>query len=441
MELETIALLMIVGFFVLIFTGMPVGFAVAATGFIFGFIGFEGWLFSVLPSRIYGVITNYTLMAIPLFVFMGVMLEKSQIAERLLDVIGHLSGAMPGGMALAVIIVGVLMGAATGIVGAAVVTLSLMALPTMLRRGYDQAVACGTVSAAGTLGQIIPPSLVLIVLADIMNLSVGSLFAAALIPGLLLSAMYLVYLSGLAIFSPSSVPALDKDERAELSSLALLRDLLLVVVPPLLLVFAVLGSIIGGVAAPTEAASVGAVGALVLTALTGRLNMAMLRETVYASLRITCMIFFVLIAAQVFAVAFRGLDGEFLISGLFELVPGGFYGVLLFMLFLVFILGFFLEWIQISYIVLPLLLPFIPQTGDVSMVWIALLVAMNLQTSFLTPPFGWSLLFLKGVAPAEVRTQNIYRGAVPYVVMQLLALGALLLFPGLALWLPEAIGW
>lgn len=441
MEMETIALLMIVGFFVLVFTGMPVGFAVAATGFIFGFIGFDGWLFSLLPSRIHGVITNYTLMAIPLFVFMGVMLEKSQIAERLLDVIGHLSGRMPGGMALAIIIVGVLMGAATGIVGAAVVTLTLMGLPTMLRRGYDQGVACGTICAAGTLGQIIPPSLVLIVLADIMNLSVGSLFAAAVMPGLLLTGMYLVYLAGLAYFYPASVPPLGHDERATVSTGQLLRDLLLVVFPPLLLVFAVLGSIIGGIAAPTEAASVGAVGALVLTALTGRLNLDMLRDTVYTSLRITCMIFFVLIAAQVFALAFRGLDGEFLISGMFEFVPGGFYGVLIFMLFLIFILGFFLEWIQISYIVLPLLLPFIPAAADISMVWIALLVAMNLQTSFLTPPFGWSLLFLKGVAPPEVRTQAIYRGAVPYVVMQLLALVALLLFPELALWLPRYIGW
>jgi len=442
MPLEYYALAMIIAFFVLVLTGMPVGFVVAIVGFVFGFIGFDGWLFELLPSRIYGVITNYTLLAIPLFVFMGVMLERSKIAERMLDVVGHLCGGLPGGMALAVIIVGVLLGAATGIVGAAIVTLTLMALPTLVRRGYKKTVACGTICAAGTLGQIIPPSLVLLVLADIMNISVGSLFAAALFPGLLLALMYLFYLLGLAYFYSADVPAITEEERAATSRMALFLDVVKVVVPPLLLIFAVLGSIIGGVAAPTEAASVGAVGAFLLTILSGRMTMPVLSDTVRTSLRISCMIFFVLIASQVFALAFRGLDGEFLIEAMFGWVPGGMYPTLLFMLVLIFLLGFFLEWIQISYIAVPLFLPFlVAQGGDISLVWVAILIAMNLQTSFLTPPFGWSLLFMKGVAPPGITTRDIYVGAIPFVIIQILALALIIVFPGVVLWLPEAIGW
>lgn len=441
MPLEYYALAMIVAFFVLVMTGIPVGFVVAFVGFVFGFIGFDGWLFELLPSRIYGVVSNYTLLAIPLFVFMGVMLERSKIAERMLDVIGHLCGGLPGGMALAVIIVGVLLGAATGIVGAAIVTLTLMALPTLVRRGYKKTVACGTICAAGTLGQIIPPSLVLLVLADIMNLSVGSLFAAALVPGLLLAGMYLAYLLVLAFFFSADVPAIDEQERAAVSKRELGKDFGKVVVPPLLLIFAVLGSIIGGVAAPTEAASVGAVGALLLTIVSGRMSLPVLSETVKTSLRISCMIFFVLIASQVFALAFRGLDGEFLIEAMFEWVPGGMYGTLIFMLLLIFFLGFFLEWIQISYIAVPLFLPFLASQGDMSMVWVAILIAMNLQTSFLTPPFGWSLLFMKGVAPPGITTGDIYKGAIPFVLIQILALALIIVFPDVVLWLPAVVGW
>ncbi len=441
MPLEYYALGMIIAFFVLVLTGMPVGFAIAAVGFLFGFIGFDGWLFELLPSRIYGVINNTTLLAIPLFVFMGVMLERSRIAERMLDVIGHLCGGLPGGMALAVILVGVLLGAATGIVGAAIVTLTLMALPTLVRRGYKKTVACGTICAAGTLGQIIPPSLVLLVLADIMNLSVGSLFAAALMPGLMLSGMYLIYLLGLAYFFAADVPAIDEAERSTINRMELFKDVCKVVIPPLLLVIAVLGSIIGGIAAPTEAASVGAVGALLLTAVSGRLTRPVFSETVSTSVRISCMIFFVLIASQVFALAFRGLDGEFLIEAMFDWVPGGMYATLIFMLLLIFVLGFFLEWIQISFIAVPLFLPFLTGTADISMVWVAILIAMMLQTSFLTPPFGWSLLFMKGVAPPSITTGDIYRGAIPFVLIQVIAVGLLLAFPGLVLWLPELIGW
>ena len=441
MPLEYIALMMIIAFFVLVLTGIPVAFAVAAVGFVFGFIGFDGWLFSLLPARIFGTITNYTLLAIPLFVFMGVMLDKTRVAERMLDVIGHLAGALPGGMALAVILVGILLGAATGIVGAAIVTLTLMALPTLLRRGYNRSVACGTICAAGTLGQIIPPSLVLLVLADTMNLSVGSLFAAALVPGLILGGLYVIYLLGLAWWNAADVPPLDAAERAQLSTVQLFKDLLTAVVPPLLLVFAVLGSIIGGIAAPTEAASVGAVGSVLLAALMRRLKWSVLRQAVLTSVRITAMVFFVLIASQVFALAFRGLDGEFLIEALFGAVPGGPYGTLLLMMLLIFLLGFFLEWIQITYIVVPLFMPFLQGYPEFSMVWIAILVAMNLQTSFLTPPFGWSLIFMKGVAPPGITTLHIYRGAVPFVLIQLVGLGLMIAFPQLVLWLPAAIGW
>ncbi len=441
MPLEYIALMMVVAFFVLVLTGMPVAFAIAAVGFVFGFIGFDGWLFELLPSRIFGTITNYTLLAIPLFVFMGVMLDKTRVAERMLDVIGHAAGGLPGGMALAVILVGVLMGAATGIVGAAIVTLTLMALPTLLRRGYKKSVACGTICASGTLGQIIPPSLVLLVLADTMNLSVGSLFAAALIPGLMLAGLYVVYLLALAWWNSADVPAIDAEERAQVSKLQLLKDLVTSVLPPLALVLAVLGSIIGGIAAPTEAAAVGAVGAVVVAALMGRLERKTFIEAVMVSVRITAMVFFVLIASQVFALAFRGLDGEFLIEAMVDFVPGGPMGTLLFMMLLIFLLGFFLEWIQITFIVVPLFLPFLAGVPEFSMVWIAILIAMNLQTSFLTPPFGWSLIFMKGVAPKGITTAHIYKGAVPFVIIQLVALGLIILFPAITLWLPQAIGW
>jgi tripartite ATP-independent transporter DctM subunit len=439
--LEYIALMMVGAFFVLVLTGIPVAFAIAGVGFVFGFIGFDGWLFELLPSRIYGTISNYTLLAIPLFVFMGVMLDKTRVAERMLDVIGYASGALPGGMALAVIAVGVLLGAATGIVGAAIVTLTLIALPTLLRRGYKRTVACGTICAAGTLGQIIPPSLVLLVLADTMNLSVGSLFAAALMPGLMLAGLYVLYLMTLAWLYSADVPAIDAAERAKMSKRQIVKDLFTAVLPPGLLVAAVLGSIIAGIAAPTEAAAVGAVGAVVVALIMRRLSWPVFSDAVMSTVRITAMVFFVLIASQVFALAFRGLDGEFLIEAMFDWVPGGAYGTLLFILLLIFLLGFFLEWIQITYIAVPLFLPFLAGYPEFSLVWIAILIAMNLQTSFLTPPFGWSLIFMKGVAPPDIRTTEIYRGAVPFVIIQLVALGLLIVFPGIALWLPEAIGW
>ncbi|MEL7106477.1 MAG: TRAP transporter large permease subunit [Pseudomonadota bacterium] len=437
---ELLAIGMIGCFFVLLIVGIPVGIAIATSGFVFGYIGFGPALFNLLPSRIYGVVTNYTFMAIPLFVFMGVMLEKSRLAEELIDIIGHLFGKVAGGMGVAIIVVGVLLGAATGIVGATIVTLGLLTLPTLLRRGYPKAMATGMICASGTLGQIIPPSLVLILLAEILGESVGTMFAAAMIPGLTLAGVYIVAILALAAWKPGLMPPIPQIERDAMSGRMLFKKVVLVVGPPIGLVVAVLGSIIGGLAAPTEAASMGAVGALVFVALSGRLTLALLGAVARSTLLITSMVFFILICAQVFALAFRGLGGEGLVEGMFEWVPGGVNGALLFMLLIVFVLGFFLEWIEISYIALPLFLPFFVAEG-VDLVWLGILICLNLQTSFLTPPFGWALFFLKGVAPPEVSTLDIYKGALPFIGLQAVALMLVFAFPALALWLPAAIGW
>jgi len=440
MSFEVLATLMLVAFFVLLLAGIPVGLTLATTGFVFGWLGFGMPLFNLLPHRIFGVVTNYTLLAIPLFVFMGVMLEKSKLAEELMDVIGLAAGSLRGGLGVGIILVGVLMGATTGIVGATVVTLGLLTLPGMLRRGYDRGLACGIICASGTLGQIIPPSLILILLADITNQSVGTLFAAAMIPGLLLSFIYIIYIIVIGIVRPDMVPAIPSEERAAISGAQLAGKVLRVVAPPIGLVAAVLGSIIAGVAAPSEAAAMGALGSILVAATGRRLSVQVLRETVQSTTRITAMVLFILICAQVFSLAFRGLQGEKLVQDAFTLIPGGINASIWFLMLLIFVLGFFIEWIEISYIAVPLFLPiFIAANTD--LVWLATLICVNLQTSFLTPPFGWSLFFLRGVAPAEVTTGDIYRGIVPFVVMQLMALVLVFWFPGLALWLPKTIGW
>jgi tripartite ATP-independent transporter DctM subunit len=437
---EGLAILMVVALFGMILGGIPVPFALAASGILFGITGFGFDLFNLLPLRLFGVATNYSLLAIPLFVFMGVLLEKSRMAERMLDVIGHVAGERAGGMALAIVFVGMLMGASTGIVAATVVTVGLITLPTLLRRNYDPRLSCGTICASGTLGQIIPPSLVLILLADVTGESVGTLFAAALVPGLMLGLLYFGYILVTAWARPATMPAIPASERDDVDKLQLLFDLVKVVVPPLALVVAVLGSIIGGIAAPTEAASMGALGALLIVTLTRRMSFKVLRETVDGTFKITGMTLFVLMCAQVFSLSFRGLGGDDLIDQLFEFLPGGVWGGLLFMMLLLFVLGFFLDWIEITYIVLPLLLPFFVSQG-VDIIWLCMLVAMNLQTSFLTPPFGWSLFYLRGVAPPEISTGDIYRGALPFIGIQALGLTLLMLFPAIATWLPKAIGW
>jgi tripartite ATP-independent transporter DctM subunit len=437
---EVLAVLMLASFFVLLLAGIPVGMTLAISGLVFGYLGFGSLLFNLLPHRIFGVVTNSTLLAIPLFVFMGMMLERSRLAEDLMDVIGHAAGSLRGGLGIGIVLVGVLMGATTGIVGATVVTLGLLTLPGMLRRGYDQGLACGVICASGTLGQIIPPSLILILLADILNESVGTLFAAAMIPGLMLAGIYCVYILVLGIIRPDMVPAIPADERALVSKAELTMRIVKVVAPPVGLVGAVLGSIIAGIAAPSEAASMGALGSIFITAITGRLSLKVLRETTQATTKITAMMMFILICAQAFSLAFRGLQGERLVQDFFAFLPGGINADIWFLMFIIFVLGFFIEWIEISYIAVPLFLPvFI--AAQVDMVWLATLICVNLQTSFLTPPFGWALFFLRGVAPPEITTGDIYRGIVPFVLMQILALVLVFSFPGLATWLPKAIGW
>jgi tripartite ATP-independent transporter DctM subunit len=436
---EILAILMLVAFFAMLLAGVPVAITLAVSGFLFGWLGFGPFLFNLLPARIFGVVTNYTLLAIPLFVFMGVMLEKSRLAEDLMEVVGRLAGERRGGLGIGIVLVGVLMGATTGIVGATVVTLSLLTLPAMLRAGYDRGVACGVICASGTLGQIIPPSLILILMADIMNLSVGTLFAGAVLPGLLLAGLYVIYFLVLGMIRPAMVPAVPLSQRQPIPARELVVRLVKVVLPPLGLVIAVLGSIVGGVAAPTEAAAMGALGAILVCAIGGRLTPGLVWETAKSTARTTAMMMFILIMAQVFALAFRGLQGEKLVEDLFTFIPGGVAADIWFMLMLVFVLGFFLEWIEISYIAVPLFLPLFAAAG-VDPVWLAILIAVMLQTSFLTPPFGWALFFLRGAAPPEVRTEEIYRGVVPFIVLQLLAVVCVFVFPGLATWLPQAIG-
>jgi len=420
--------------------GIPVAISIATVGFVFGGIGFGTTLFNLIPARLFGVVTGYQWLAIPLFVFMGVMLEKSRLANDLLDVMGHLAGGVRGGMGVGIILFGVLMGATTGIVGATVITLGLLTLPTLIRRGYNKSIACGAICASGTLGQIIPPSLILILLSDIMQQSVGTLFAAAVGPGLLLAAVYIIFLLLLGWAKPELMPAMPQEERDEVSRRELFIRFWKVAVPPVLLVVAVLGSIIGGVAAPTEAACMGALGSALITLISKRLSWAVLRDVARETTKITAVMMFILMMAQVFALAFRGLHGEDLITKMFEFLPGGVNSDIWFMMLIIFILGFFIEWIEISYIAVPLFLPVLLAQG-VDPIWLAMLITVNLQSSFLTPPFGWALFYLKGVAPPGVTIADIYKGVVPFVLMQAIALIIVFMYPQIALWLPKAIGW
>ncbi|MFM8676005.1 MAG: TRAP transporter large permease subunit [Burkholderiaceae bacterium] len=437
---EVLAILMLVAFFGMLMIGIPVAISIATVGFVFGGIGFGTTLFNLIPARLFGVVTGYQWLAIPLFVFMGVMLEKSRLANDLLDVMGHLAGGVRGGMGVGIILFGVLMGATTGIVGATVITLGLLTLPTLIRRGYNKSIACGAICASGTLGQIIPPSLILILLSDIMQQSVGTLFAAAVGPGLLLAAVYIIFLLLLGWARPELMPAMPQEERDEVSRRELFVRFWKVAVPPVLLVVAVLGSIIGGVAAPTEAACMGALGSALITLISKRLSWVVLRDVARETTKITAVMMFILMMAQVFALAFRGLHGEDLITKMFEFRPGGVNSDIWFMMLIIFILGFFIEWIEISYIAVPLFLPVLLAQG-VDPIWLAMLITVNLQSSFLTPPFGWALFYLKGVAPPGVTIADIYKGVVPFVLMQVIALAIVFMYPQIALWLPKAIGW
>ncbi|MGH8458140.1 MAG: TRAP transporter large permease, partial [Nevskiales bacterium] len=407
------------------------------------------------PNRLFGIMTNETLIAVPLFVFMGVMLERSKLAEQLLDSMALLFGPLRGGLGISVVLVGMLLAASTGIVGATVVTMGLLSLPTMLRRGYDPALASGTICAAGTLGQIIPPSIILVMLGDVLSsayqqaqnsmgiyaaetVSVGDLFAGALIPGLLLVCLYIVYLGVVAWHQPQRMPAIPAAERAALRAEGLWRKLLAGLLPSLLLIVAVLGSIMVGIATPTEAAAVGAVGALLLAALHRQLGLTQLRDVMQSTAQISSMVFMILIGASLFSLVFGAYHGDTLVHDLLRSLPGGAIGAMFAVMLLMFLLGFIIDFIEIIFVVVPVVGPVLLGMG-LDPVWLGVMMAVNLQTSFLTPPFGFALFYLRGVAPPEVRTTAIYRGVVPFILIQLGALMLLAAWPALATWLPGVI--
>jgi len=435
---DLLAPLMFVMAFALIFSGYPVAFSLAGTALVFAAIGVSqgltDWgLMYAFPERVFGVMSNYVLLAVPFFVFMGTMLEKSKLAEDLLTTMGSLFGSVRGGLALSVVVVGALLAAATGVVGASVVAMGLISLPVMLRYGYDPKLASGVICASGTLGQIIPPSVVLVVLADQLGVSVGDLFVGSLVPGVMLACMYGVYVMVAAWLRPEWAPALPAEARGE-GGVALLGRVVRVMIPPLVLILLVLGSIFMGVATPTEAGALGAVGAMALAAANGRLSLDSLRGAMDETARLTAMVVFLLVGSTVFSLVFRGLDGDLWIEALLTGLPGGKLGLLLVANLVIFALGFFIDFFEIAFILLPLLVPAAKVLG-IDLVWFGVLIGMNLQTSFLTPPFGFSLFYLRGVAPAEVTTGDIYRGAVPFIAIQAVGLLLVALFPGLVTWL------
>ena len=451
------SVLLFLAVIVVLLAGYPVAFTLAGTAILFAVIGlltgnFEVGYLSALPSRLFGIMTNETLIAVPLFIFMGITLERAKIAEDLLETLSSLFGSYRGGLGLAVIMVGMLLAASTGIVGATVVTMGLLSLPTMLKRGYDPAVSTGVISASGTLGQIIPPSIVLVLLGDVLSsayqqsqleqgifstktVSVGDLFAGAVIPGVLLVGCYMLYLVALSFAKPETMP---RGEKSTAQGFVLVKKVFLVLLPPLFLIVAVLGSIIAGVATITEAAGVGAVGALCLALLKKELSWAKTKEVMQGTAKLTSMVFLILIGASVFSLVFRGYEGDELVQSFLLSVPGGVVGVLIVVMLAMFLLGFVLDFIEITFVVVPIVAPAILALG-VDPIWLGIMIAVNLQTSFLTPPFGFALFYLRGVAPPEVATKSIYKGVLPFVCIQLLMLLLLALFPELVTWLPEKL--
>ena len=419
---------MFVGALVLIFTGYPVAFALAGAALVFALVGsvvghFDLILLRALPDRAFGVMSNYTLLAVPFFIFMGTVLEKSHLAEDLLETIGILFGRFRGGLAIGVIGVGALLAAATGVVGASVTAMGLISLPVMLRNGYKDDLSLGVIAAAGTLGQIIPPSIVLIVLGDQMGVSVGALFRAALVPGLILTGSYVLYLMGVAWFRPDAAPAMQA--ASDFRGAALFRRVAGSMLPPLALILVVLGSIFAGVATPTEAGALGALGSMLLAATHRRLSMEALRAAMEETTRLTIMVIFLLIGATVFTLVFRGLEGDLWIADMLSDLPGGSIGFLILVNAVVFVLGFFIDFFEIAFIIVPLIV--VPaQILGIDLAWLGILLAVNIQTSFLTPPFGFSLFYLRGVTPSTIPTTRLYRGVVPFIVIQLIVLGGLI---------------
>ena len=424
---------MFVMLMVMLLIGYPVAFTLGAVALFFGsiFLGLD--FFNLLPLQIWGMMTNFILLAVPLFIFMGITLDKSGLAKDLLETMGLLFGKMRGGLAVSVVIVGALLAATTGIVGATVVTMGIIALPTMLKRHYSPLLASGTIAASGTLGQIIPPSIILILLGDVMGVPVGRLFVGAVIPGAILVTLFLLYILCLAWVKPEVAPALEINEDGDL-----LRKVIFTLSPPLLLITSVLGSIFAGIASPTESAAVGALGAMILSAAHGQLTMNNMKAAIQLTVRLTSMVFMILIGAIAFGLVFRGMGGDTLVREMMTNIPGGVWGFMFVSMLLIFVLGFFLDFLQICFIVVPIIAP-IANLLEIDLLWLAVLIALNLQTSFLTPPFGFSLFYLKAVAPPEIRIQDIYRGIIPFVMIQILTLILLMLFPILVTWLPDLI--
>lgn len=419
--------------------GYPVAFSLGGVSILFSLIGislgvFDPIFLTALPQRIFGTMSNYTLLAIPYFIFMGSMLEKSGLAENLLETIGILFGRLRGGLALAVVLVGALLAATTGVVAATVVAMGLISLPIMLRYNYNKELAAGVIAASGTLGQIIPPSVVLVVLGDQLGVDVGSLFLGSLLPGLLISGAFAVHVLVVAWLKPEVAPALPASVRA-LSGKALVLRILQAMVPPLGLILLVLGSIFAGVATPTEAGALGALGATILAWINGQFSPATLRQVADATLRVTTMVIFILFGSTAFSLVFRGLSGDQFIFDLLSNLPGGQTGFLIVSMLSVFILGFFIDFFEIAFIVVPLLVP-VAQTLGIDLVWYGVILGANLQTSFLTPPFGFALFYLRSVAPPELKTEQIYRGVIPFVLLQLLVLVLIIAFPQIVSFLP-----
>ena len=438
--------------------GYPVAFTLAGVSLMFASLAallgaFDMGYLEALPSRVFGTMNNETLIAVPLFIFMGLVLERARIADDLLETLGLLFGRLRGGLAVSVVIVGALLAASTGIVGATVVTMGLLSLPTMLKRGYDPCISTGMICASGTLGQIIPPSIVLVLLGDVLSsayqqaqldmgifspeaLSVGDLFVGALIPGLMLVGLYLIYIAFIAYTKPLAMPAhvQDTDEGTTPVLHAIFKSLL----PPLFLIVAVLGSIIGGLATPTEAAAIGAVGAMLLAASKKQLTLENLREVMRGTTRVTSMVFMIFIGASLFSLVFRGYGGEELVREMLGDLTGGKYTAVFVVMLVMFLLGFVLDFIEITFVVVPIVAPVL-LSMDIDPIWLGIMIAINLQTSFLTPPFGFALFYLRGVAPLEIKTTQIYRGVIPFIMIQLIALALLAYWPGLATWLPSII--
>ncbi|OQX31067.1 MAG: C4-dicarboxylate ABC transporter [Candidatus Sedimenticola endophacoides] len=430
----------------LIFIGYPVAFALGGTALAFAIIGinmelFDFVLLQALSQRIFGIMQNYTLLAVPFFILMGMILERTGLAEDLLKTMGIAFGRVRGGLGFSVVIVGTLLAAATGVVGATVVSMGLIALPVMLQANYSKPLATGVIAASGTLGQVIPPSIVLIVLADQLGAPVGDLFVGSLVPGLMLSGLYAAYIGIVALSSPKSAPALPLEMRTMAGS-ELLRRIVLVMIPPLALILVVLGSIFTGWATPTEAGAFGAVGALLLAFANRRLNLRAVIESMRETAKLTSMVLFILVGSQAFSLVFRGLFGDLWVEDILTSLPGGAIGFLVMVNLLVFILGFFIDFFEIAFIIIPLLAPVVvrilapmfaefDEPARMALVWFGVMIGMNLQTSFLTPPFGFSLFYLRGVAPRSVTTAHIYKGAVPFIIIQLMGLLALFYFPQL----------